>query len=807
MAGRDGWFKRLNARACLFKGYCSILGLKIAVLTGAFFFIQIAAYLVFHEYRKEGSLEIFTAVTSPLLWAILLANFAVLMFFLSKLVILPLKKFELHIGELESGVKAGPFVLERNDEIGFLAERFNSLHKAVTNEIGTKDAQLSVLYRFTNATSGIFDIPELMENFFNILRTVVPFGIGAYVLGYLGNTEGRIYSGAGALAQDEAEDVTLKVLASLLKFRRDFQEDKLGGCLGVSVIGTDPGLHAKDVAGGRTVELPLVCFGEPVGVVTLFYDEMPTYPVPGFEVFESMVAQASMVIERLLSHITEEKRQLSDILSSMSEGVYLIDGQGRTTSVNKKGMELAKAYCAHSFECSKTGFDGIEGSCPVNPSERCEFSTLINRIRRLGSELDGQAYTEEIRNNAGAVFLVSANTLNTGGTRKDGYVVTTKDITEEKLIQNRVMLSSKLAALGEMAAGIAHEVNNPLQVLLANLELLEDGLTEKSKKRLGNLKDGVFRIRNIVKDLLIFAREQTTEVEDIDVNKVIGKVVDILGHQLKVANIDLSLNLDRRALMVRCNRNLFQQVMINLLHNAKDAVEESGKGSAVNIRTELLPSGIVVVEVGDDGPGIPEKVVDRIFDPFFTTKDVGKGTGLGLSVSRRIVEDMGGNISVKSSSVGTMFTITLLQSKERRREDRLPEKIRHDYSNLAGKSVIVVDDEEATRTAIMDIISTSPAKVESVPDGRTALEKIMAEDYDLILLDIKMPGMNGMELYRRIRDVKPYLAQRVVFLTGDTENESTKSFIKLTGCNYLAKPFEREELLGLMSRYELETCG
>ncbi|MDP2690068.1 MAG: response regulator, partial [Deltaproteobacteria bacterium] len=209
----------------------------------------------------------------------------------------------------------------------------------------------------------------------------------------------------------------------------------------------------------------------------------------------------------------------------------------------------------------------------------------------------------------------------------------------------------------------------------------------------------------------------------------------------------------------------------------------------------------------DDGPGIPEQVIDRIFDPFFTTKDVGKGTGLGLSVSRRIIEGMGGNITVASAKTGTAFTITLLHNRERRREDRLPDKAAADYSCLAGKSVMVVDDEEAMRAAIRDIIGPSVASVTTAPDGKTALEMIMDRDYDLILLDIKMPGMNGMELYRRINECKPYLAQHVLFLTGDTENEATESFIKLTGCGFLAKPFTREELLSLMSEHEMETCS
>ncbi|MFQ5736330.1 MAG: ATP-binding protein [Thermodesulfobacteriota bacterium] len=793
----------MHSSACLLRGYCSILGLKIALLSGFFLILPIVAYVFLHEFQREGFNEAYAVGTSPLLWGGMLGSFTLLMFFLSRLVILPLKKFEMHIGKIEKGDDAGPFILNRKDELGVLAERFNSLHKLVADEMGSKETQLSVHYRFTNAASGIFDVPTLMESFFTILKTAVPFDVGAYVLDYQDYSDGRIYSATGALSADDAEEITHKAVGMALSHCKDFPVDKIGSRLGVSVIGTEGGGPGRGAAASNEVALPITFYGEPVGMVMLLADADIS---AGSRLFESMVGQTSMIIQRLLAHINAEQRQLADILSSMAEGVYLVDGKGRATSINKKGMELVGSFCKYSFECSRTGSNCV-GNCTVSPSDACQFSKLIDKVKGFGPEREGTVYTDEMKSANGRVLQVSVNSLKSGASRKGGFVVTAKDVTEDRLIQKRVMLSSKLAALGEMAAGIAHEVNNPLQVLLANLELLNDGIDEKGKKRLYKLKDGVFRIKNIVKDLLIFAREQTTEVEDTDVNKVVGKIVDILGHQLSVANIKIELDLDRRAMTVRCNRNLFQQVMINLLHNAKDAIEESAKGSRVRIRTELLAGGTVMMEVSDDGPGIPEEVIDRIFDPFFTTKDVGKGTGLGLSVSRRIIEGMGGNIAVASSKEGTTFTITLLHSGKRRKEDRAPEKAVADHSCLAGKSVIVVDDEETTRSAIMEIIGPSVADVEGLPDGASALARIMDRDYDVVLLDIKMPGMNGMELYGKIREIKPYLAERVFFITGDTENESTQSFIKLTGCGYLAKPFTREDLLSLVSEHEMEVCG
>lgn len=789
------------------RAYCSKLGFKIAVIVGVFLLMPMLGHLIFHEYQQGGINEIYTLLKSPTLWTIIILAFLILMAVLSKVVILPIKRFEMHISELESGAKREPLILERNDEIGFLADRFNSLHKVVTSEIESRDIQLSVFNNFTNATSGIFDIPALMDSFFTILRTVVEFDIGAYIFSYKNHTEGRIYSTFDLLDEAEAEKITVRMVSRARNYTPAISREKISK-LDVHIIRNNEikSSSSKDIP-IHFIDLPLVCFGETVGIISLIsYSSTGTDPIMGSKVFNSMVRHASTVIERLLNHLVAEERRLANILSSMSEGVYLIDKNGHATSINKKGMELVSVFCNYSLECAKHDSKGGIGNCPATGQwEACEFSNVINKVRKFGADFEGKVHTEEIRNKEGLVIHLSASELLNEIGGKEGYVITAKDVTEDRLIQKRVMLSSKLAALGEMAAGIAHEVNNPLQVMMANIELLEATVGEKSIKRIDHLKDGIFRIKGIVKDLLIFAREQTTEVEDININQVIEKVIDILGNQLRMAGVDIELDLDRRALIVRCNKNLFQQVIINLLQNAKDAIEESKKGSRVSIRSVLLPGGIVVVEVSDDGPGIPENIMDRVFDPFFTTKDVGKGTGLGLSVSRRIIEGMGGNITVASSREGTAFTITLLHNRTARKKESRKEGEGHDYSRLSGKSVIIVDDEEGVLKAVKESIGGKVAVMESSTKGEHALRMMLDTDYDLILLDIKMPGMNGMELYKGINEMKPYLAQRVIFLTGDTENETTEAFIKLTGCRYLSKPFTMKELLNIMCEYELET--
>lgn len=222
----------------------------------------------------------------------------------------------------------------------------------------------------------------------------------------------------------------------------------------------------------------------------------------------------------------------------------------------------------------------------------------------------------------------------------------------------RMLITGKLASIGEMAAGIAHEINNPLQSILLNLDLLEYGLDERGQRQLDRVKESVLRIKEIVRELLIFAKEQKTDTEETDLNAVIEKTANIIRPLLRISEISLRLDLSAEPVMVRVNRNLFQQVVLNLLQNAKDAIEGSGNGSLITIQSRLTPEG-ASMSITDDGPGIAEEHLMRIFDAFFTTKEA--GTGLGLSLSRKIIEGMGGSLTAASSAGKTIFSVTLGQ--------------------------------------------------------------------------------------------------------------------------------------------------
>ncbi|MEE8574307.1 MAG: ATP-binding protein, partial [Thermodesulfobacteriota bacterium] len=553
----------------------------------------------------------------------------------------------------------------------------------------------------------------------------------------------------------------------------------------------------------------LTCFGKAVGCISFVNPKSISTVFDNDTIIEPMVQHLSTVLERLLLFLDSREKRLEKILSNMPEGLFLIDQDGQASPLNSNGTDFIVRACRYDGEKESGNGDALV-SCAHDEGEYCNFTWLLDKARSEGVDLgDNRTYVEEMKGLDGRVLQLTVSRLVSGGS-DEGYIVTARDVTDSRLIQKRLFLSSKLTALGEMAAGIAHEVNNPLQMMMGNVEILkhlDDESNPKVDERLDSLKDGVLRIKGIIRNLLVFAREQTTETENVDINPVIMSGASMLREQLKLSNINIELELDSDPVYVRCNKNLLQQVLINLIQNARDAMEEAGKGSRIYVRTNVLPSTEAVIEVSDDGPGMSEEIAEKIFDPFFTTKDVGKGTGLGLSVSRRIIEGMGGSIAVTSHEGGsTSFYITLLTHVETDDSDTDEVVAVEDYSSLLDKTVLMVDDEVNVTDTVSDIIGSRVSSISVACNGREALDKLNDADFDLLLVDIKMPEMDGMEFYKNLKEYKPYMAERIIFLTGDTENEKTKAFLTLSRCHYLSKPFETKDLLSAMVAHGEEEC-
>jgi two-component system NtrC family sensor kinase len=398
------------------------------------------------------------------------------------------------------------------------------------------------------------------------------------------------------------------------------------------------------------------------------------------------------------------------------------------------------------------------------------------------------------------VFQISVTPWYDKDKRLVGSIHVAKDVSNEKLLQQQLIQSEKLSAIGELISGIAHELNNPLTGVMGYSQLLQlrKDLDDRAKENLLKINNLALRCQKIVQNLLSFARKQKPERTLSDVNDILEKTVELRGYELQVNNIEISRDLDRTLPKTIADAHQLQQVFLNIITNAEQAMLEAHGKGCLTIRTRAdTQNARIIVELGDDGPGIPEVHLTRIFDPFFTTKDVGKGTGLGLSLSYGMIKEHGGNIYARSRlGEGSTFVIELpiiAQVQVESTPDLMPQALQFE-NVIRGKRALVVDDENYILDFFIEVFETLPMVVDTASDGLIALQKIRSAQYDLIISDFKMPQMGGKELYRWIKENRPQLANRIIFVTGDTVSADTRSFLEDNNNRYLAKPFKIEEV-------------
>jgi signal transduction histidine kinase len=365
-----------------------------------------------------------------------------------------------------------------------------------------------------------------------------------------------------------------------------------------------------------------------------------------------------------------------------------------------------------------------------------------------------------------------------------------------KSTQHQLIQSEKLSGIGEFVAGVAHELNNPLTSVMGFSELLQQGeLPEQQRRYLDVIFKSAKRCQKIVQSLLSFARRHAPERKVVCANEIVESAVEILSYQMRTSNIEVSLNLNPKLPLTELDTHQMQQVFLNIINNARQAMEaHQGKGS-LTIATEYA-EGRVRVIFKDNGPGISPENITKIFNPFFTTKAVGKGTGLGLSLCYGIVTEHGGTITPYSNpGEGATFVIELPVSNAAasKIEDDGASRKMENPSEGVGKSVLVVDDEDSILQMIKEVLTKTGYRVDIAHDGEAALKRLSQQRYDVTLCDWKMPGLNGQEVYERLSAMNPEMSKRLIFITGDVVNESTQQFLEKSRKLCLSKPFTLSE--------------
>jgi signal transduction histidine kinase len=372
------------------------------------------------------------------------------------------------------------------------------------------------------------------------------------------------------------------------------------------------------------------------------------------------------------------------------------------------------------------------------------------------------------------------------------------DQTEQERLQRHLIQSEKLASLGETIAGIAHEINNPLTSILTNAQLLalrRGGPADEASINAIVLE--AKRTADLVKNLLAFSRKESKRREVIGVNELVKQAVNLKKYQLRVNNIQLIAEPCDMSYPVLVTAQQMQQVLLNLLNNAEQALSKVDRQGVIRIEAGRRDERVFIT-VSDNGPGIPAHVMPFIFDPFFTTKNLGEGTGLGLSIAHTLIENHGGTISARSEPGHTMFTIELPMARspqivsDSRETQPLPAPPAR-RTKRVGR-VLVVDDEAAIVDAICEFLDLQNIAADKANDGQEALKLLSKNRYDAVISDIRMPGLDGIQLYERASALQPAYRDKFLFMSGDLVRENTQAFVSSVPCPCLSKPFPLQVL-------------
>lgn len=390
------------------------------------------------------------------------------------------------------------------------------------------------------------------------------------------------------------------------------------------------------------------------------------------------------------------------------------------------------------------------------------------------------------------------------------YTASMSDLTERRQAAREIerqrealRQSEKLTAMGSLLAGVAHELNNPLAIVMGRASLLEakcDDATLRADAT--RIREAAERCGRIVRTFLSMARQRPGVRAPVQVNDMVRGAVDLLQYNLRTSGIVVDLRLAEGLPEVVADADQIGQVVLNLLVNAQQALAPCGPARVLRVETGVeatRPNRTprVWLRVADNGPGVAEEHRPRIFDPFYTTKPEGAGTGLGLAVSRSVAREHGGELALEERcpfDSGASFRLSIPVAATDALAPEPPPRLERE-AEAAVSRVLVVDDEAELADLIRELLEGQQLEVATAESGEVALELLQEARFDAVVCDLRMPGMDGPGLWRLCCEAHPMLARRFVFVTGDTLSTGAREFLEETGCACIEKPFAPSELL------------
>jgi len=486
----------------------------------------------------------------------------------------------------------------------------------------------------------------------------------------------------------------------------------------------------------------------------------------------------------------EELRKLSRAVEQSPTSIIITDTAGRIEYVNPKFTQV-------------TGYTPNE-VIGQNPRILKSGETPEEEYRQLWDTItSGNEWRGEFQNRKkdGTLFweAASISPIKTRHGTITHFLAVKEDITERKRAQEQLRQSERLATMGGLLAGVAHELNNPLAIVMGEASLLAakagpGPFADAAKK----IMDAAQRCARIVRNFLTLARQRPPEREKVWLNEVVRGAAELLAYPLRVDTVMVTLDLAPDLPYLWADPHQLHQVLVNLITNAHHAMHATPPPRRLTLATRYDPARRrVLLEVADTGPGIAPAVQARIFEPFFTTKPIGQGTGMGLSLCRGIIEGHGGSIRVESlAGGGTVFQVELPAEAAPPPAAMTPPA--EAPMPTRGRTILVVEDEALIAELLTDVLSAEGHQVEIAANGTEAVDRLRDRTYDLILSDLRMPEMDGPSFYREVARSRPDLRGRFIFITGDLLSPETREFLEQTGAPSLSKPFAPEVVCRLI---------
>jgi len=552
----------------------------------------------------------------------------------------------------------------------------------------------------------------------------------------------------------------------------------------------EPTVLVKGFQAAAAAAVPLRSHGSVIGTLIITDPREGVFVPEDIRLLSTLATHAAVVIAnaRFFEMVRRAKEQWETAFDALSEGIAVVDDAGRVQRSNRALAGLLG-----------TPLQSVVGT-PLGEAllgKPNALQELLAATRRGDRPAPLVARSERLRR---AVRINAARIP--GAATEQSIVVMVEDVTEQQALETQLVQSEKLAAVGQLVSGVAHELNNPLTSIAGLSEFLleQKELGKKDRGHLQVIQEQAERAGRIVRNLLTFARKGSAERVPVDLNDVIRRTLSLTAYDLKLKDISVERELSGALPDVFGDRHGLQQVVLNLVTNAAHAVAENPRERPRQITVSTWFDGQVHLRVADTGPGIPDEIVQSVFTPFFTTKEPGKGTGLGLSITYSIVESHGGQISLepRASRGGAAFRVDLPPAPA--------DAVRPAMTPASGtptvtaapavkRTILLVDADPAVQRTIKALFARDGHDVEVAGDPQHALDLAQRGGFDLVITDARAmaPGKRGTLLAEELVSRMPALRDRIIVATGDVRPTTEETLARL-GVRYVRKPFNLRDL-------------